>query len=630
MATLPVYEMKFEPNTIEHLGLKLYSHLPPVIGELISNGYDADASEVNVTLPIGRITSDMEVIIRDNGSGMSSSELQDAYLKIGRNRREASGSNQSAGGRRVMGRKGLGKLSAFGIATELEVRTVKDGFGTCIRLNYDDMKAWSSKDPYRPTIILERTGKTDEASGTEIKIKQLRRKSPIDVAAIRKQIARRFTVIGYKFQVIINDIPITSEDRRLKEECRYCWENEDLPLGVTIDEEKGWTVQGWIGFLKSSSQTERGVDIFANEKAVELDSMFNNPSTHAQYARAFLAGEIHANFLDDEEDSISTARTSVQWEFIEGQKLQEWGRGTLQRLFKEWVKQRQKEKEQAIIHTEDFDKWLQSRNPREQKVAKKLIKVIVSDEKIEPESAKPLLEIIKTNIEFQAFQDLVSDIEESGANISTFLSLLNEWRVLEAREVLKISDGRLEIMQQLASFIRKGALEVQEIQPFFEENGWLIDPTWINVSGQNRYTELLREHCNEPADLPESDRRMDILGYDASGTLHIVELKRPKKRLSRKDLAQIEDYVDWARSHLVTSGTIKYVHGTLVVGELSSNAEVLEKQRRLIQSDIKVETFDSLLDRAYKVFCDNELKLKMIAPEYYKDSREPRKSIIKR
>ncbi len=42
--------MTFDPRTIEHLGVKMYSTLPPAIAELIANAYDACATEVTVKL----------------------------------------------------------------------------------------------------------------------------------------------------------------------------------------------------------------------------------------------------------------------------------------------------------------------------------------------------------------------------------------------------------------------------------------------------------------------------------------------------------------------------------------------------------------------------------------------------
>lgn len=40
--------MKFDLQTIEHLGIQMYYTLPPVIAELVSNSYDADAKNVTI------------------------------------------------------------------------------------------------------------------------------------------------------------------------------------------------------------------------------------------------------------------------------------------------------------------------------------------------------------------------------------------------------------------------------------------------------------------------------------------------------------------------------------------------------------------------------------------------------
>ena len=41
-------EMKFDPKTVKHLGLKMYSTLPAAVSEIISNSYDAYAKQVGV------------------------------------------------------------------------------------------------------------------------------------------------------------------------------------------------------------------------------------------------------------------------------------------------------------------------------------------------------------------------------------------------------------------------------------------------------------------------------------------------------------------------------------------------------------------------------------------------------
>jgi hypothetical protein len=182
-------------------------------------------------------------------------------------------------------------------------------------------------------------------------------------------------------------------------------------------------------------------------------------------------------------------------------------------------------------------------------------------------------------------------------------------------------------MERLSECVEKGALEVMHIQPLFEKNGWLVNPSWGEVTGQTRYTKLLRENCKEPQKLDEKDRRIDILGYLVGGAVQVVELKRPKKTLSWDDLEQIEKYVAWARANLMGTGndSPKYISGLLIVGKLNTGKAVQEKMTRLAGSDIRVETYDDLLEQAKNIYGEVEKRLKKIAPEYSREARRARK-----
>ena len=121
--------LTFAGNIVKHLGVQMYAGRPvPAIAELISNAWDADATEVNVSLPLDEAwdSSDQGQFIQvsDNGNGMTWDTVRDAYLDVGRDRREAEKTDKSPGGRRLQGRKGLGKLAGFGIADILDVQTV--------------------------------------------------------------------------------------------------------------------------------------------------------------------------------------------------------------------------------------------------------------------------------------------------------------------------------------------------------------------------------------------------------------------------------------------------------------------------------------------------------------------------
>lgn len=619
---LPAFEVTFEPTTIEHLGLQLYSTLPPVISEFVSNAYDAEASKVEIKLPTGRISSGSEVIIRDYGHGMTAEELNQEFLPIGRKRRgpDATKVLSKHGRRRVTGRKGLGKLSGFGVAKEMEVRSIKAGLAVCLRLDYDAMQSWVQRHgvrvPYRPDVVEARTGETKEPDGVEIALRGLHRKRAISEDGVRRGLAQRLSFIGTGFTVQVNGKPIRPGDRLNRGECVLSWDVKEIPIKGLAG--RSLPVKGWIGFLEESSQKGRGIDIFAAGKAAQLGTYFHYPSTHAQFARAHLVGEVHADFLDGNADLISTARNSVLWESEIGQQLEAWGQGVLKWAFDQWVAARRKRKEEQVVRETGFDTWMRTRSPREQRVAQKMVSLLIDNEEMSAGSAKPLLEIIKTSVETVAFRDLVDTIEAEGGKPGTLLKLFDEWRIIEAREHLKLAYGRLEALNKLEKFIDEGALEVLQIQPLLAKNPWIIDPAWNETNIEQSYSKLLKRYAKEPPAIPSSDKRIDIWGIRAGTAVTVVELKRPQKVLTWESLDQIENYVSWARSEIVGTGphAPRYVNGLLVVGSLTEEGRIRERMARLAGADIRVETFRDLYVAARAFYDELDRRLQVVAPEY--------------
>lgn len=134
------YKMTISWLTVDKLGIKLYDKVSAVIAELVSNSYDADATEVIIEAPLGRYLTTKadkgddrkddrkyEIKVIDNGMGMTPDEINDCYLRVGAERRIEEGSNRGDVSpkyrRRVMGCKGVGKLAPFGICEEIEILT---------------------------------------------------------------------------------------------------------------------------------------------------------------------------------------------------------------------------------------------------------------------------------------------------------------------------------------------------------------------------------------------------------------------------------------------------------------------------------------------------------------------------
>src|SRR5687767_3809930 len=107
------YKMTVAGQLFRHLGLQMYSGAVPALAELISNAYDAMARNVFITLPIGRaIENTDDIVVSDDGHGMTFDESNDLYLTVGRDRRAAADDWTKAYNglqpRKVQGRKGIG------------------------------------------------------------------------------------------------------------------------------------------------------------------------------------------------------------------------------------------------------------------------------------------------------------------------------------------------------------------------------------------------------------------------------------------------------------------------------------------------------------------------------------------
>src|SRR5229473_3437698 len=93
-------------SVLNHLGRHLYRSFATVLGEAISNAWDADARSVWIY-----VDKNKKVFwIKDDGSGMTAADFQNKFLKIGYSKR-AAGSRSPKRHRPYIGRKGIGKLA---------------------------------------------------------------------------------------------------------------------------------------------------------------------------------------------------------------------------------------------------------------------------------------------------------------------------------------------------------------------------------------------------------------------------------------------------------------------------------------------------------------------------------------
>ena len=264
------YKMKISLNIIEHLGINLYSNLPAVLSEIVANSWDADATEVQMNI---EGTTKIEII--DNGIGMSERDINEKFLLVGYKKREK-GFVQTLKGRKVMGRKGIGKLSLFSIANKITIISKKENEEiNAFVMNVDDIReAANQEKDYEPIALKsDELPKQLEHNGTIIILEELKRER-IQEHNIKTNLARRFSVIGGQnnFKVFVNNEEIGVEDRNYFKKLDYIWyfgeeskffldlcsaNIESTQLEESFD---NYVVSGWIGSVKESNSLQEGIN----------------------------------------------------------------------------------------------------------------------------------------------------------------------------------------------------------------------------------------------------------------------------------------------------------------------------------------------------------------------------------
>jgi len=397
MSDQPALTMSFDPNTIEHLGMRMYSTLPPVLAELIANSYDADATKVTVQLKDG---GDKEIIVEDDGLGMTVTEINEKFLRIGRDRRTEESLQSTPGGRLVIGKKGLGKLSFFGIAKEIEIATCKDGKETVFVMKWDDIKA-TDRD-YSPTEVKVNEPCDPDKHGTTITLRQINRVTDFSAEELANSLSKIFIIpdAGFTVQIQHNsDAPLTLDNERKFQDIdtQFRWEVPRELSGDAGYEHKD-DVKGVVIASKkpiSPKTNMRGIVLYSRKKLVNIPDFFSdNTSSHFF---SYLTGWLEVDFIDElDEDVISTDRKSLKWDHPEMTKLREYLRSLIRAAEQDWRKRRTQAREQELTETTGINvpDWL-SKVPEDIKIKlTPIVEAIVNDAELSEDDTSKTVKLV--------------------------------------------------------------------------------------------------------------------------------------------------------------------------------------------------------------------------------------------
>lgn len=496
------YRMSISLNVLNHLGIGLYSNIPAVLSEVVANAWDADAEEVYINIDLN---SD-QITIYDSGRGMTQSDINNKYLMVGYSKRIIE-PGKTPKGRDPMGRKGIGKLSVFSIAGIVEIYSVKDGERNALRMSVKKIQETMQDGKvsfYKPEPL--DTSVIDFDKGTLIILRDLKKGLSTTATFLRKRLARRFSVIGpsHKFEVFIDDEPISPKDRDYYDNIEFLWCIGDESVNTATECKN----------LKESFVVSDILEISAEEKYKVkgwIGTVNEQKSIDDQYEKL--------------KDFIWKILKSIQndWTGLRNKIGVE--RALTQPVIKEWYNRQQGDNKKYAGKL--FGK-IESLNLPDQNAKKELYKAsLMAFEKLALRNALSVLDNLETEQDFEVIAKLFQNIDE-----------------LESAHYYEIVKSRIQVVRELERIL-PGAKE-RVLQKHVFDHLWLLDPSWERASSNFRIEEAVTTEFNKiDAKLTDEEKsgRIDIRYRTAAGKHIIIELKKYDRSVDITDLIrQIRKY----------------------------------------------------------------------------------------
>ncbi len=376
------FSFEISLSVLNHLGRQLYRSFATVLGEAISNAWDADARNVRIYLNPQRDG----LWIKDDGVGMTADDFQNRFLKIGYSKRK-DGTSKSPSGRPYIGRKGIGKLALLSCATRISVLSkVKGGSYVGGAIDNSELDTAITEDL---TPQQYRLGQADESHfspyiedhehGTIIHFEGLKDGVKRSFKFLRKMIALyfRFSLLDQEFRIFLDETEVTHDDLKpLVEKTEFLWKvgQYDDPFVTSLEEafagesdkheSKVMSLRDAKGFLGSvklprdlkvlTTEERVGVDLFVNGRLRERDILKHVPT--ARLVENYLYGQIHFDALDDERDRFTSSREGIVADDPKFEAILVELRKLLLKVVEDWDVWRRKHREDGDPENENISK----------------------------------------------------------------------------------------------------------------------------------------------------------------------------------------------------------------------------------------------------------------------------------
>lgn len=527
------------------------------LAEIIWNGFDAEASHVQVFFEFNDMDGIESIKVRDHGYGIDRAKVENFFGNLGESWKKA---QQRQNGRALHGKNGKGRFKAFGLGERIEWNTSyrHDGkvYSYKIKGSAQTLDDFEITDPVESKTL---------SLGTEVSIYNLRK----DFRSLRQDNAPQ--ELAKKFAAYLTEYP------NLKLEYN----------GTTVDPKSAQTGQKSypLGDVKLSDGRSVGVEVsiiewnisaervlhLCDAKGISLDEVPAGQTIRAPGFNftAYIKSELFRELDSQNQLGLPELHPDVQVILK-----------VAKNKIKEHFRMRLLEKQGMVV-----DRWKKEHiYPYEEKanldpvemVERQVFDILAvnvesylpsfedADEKSKKFTFRLLAQAIKENPD--SVQEIIGEVLGlKKADQDDLADLLKKTPLSSIISSAKIVANRLDFLNGLETLLfdkenKKNLLERDQLHKILESEAWLFHEEFALAGSEQRLEEVLGKHLDKLGKR-EDDPAPVVVGDDKTGRvdllLHkvtqprtgeydylIVELKRPSKKIDDEVLTQIKKYAN--------------------------------------------------------------------------------------
>ncbi len=527
------------------------------LAEYIWNGFDANATKVELEFDSNAIGNLSSITIRDNGYGIDHSKLEEKFRRFHDSEKFAEKTfNQS----QLHGRTGVGRLTFFKFANEASWETVykKAGKRHKYRIKADS-KRLDLFNPTTPKI-------TTEKPGTEVILSSIFDFTRTQIEQeLQPFLVREFGWFlelnkSKAFKILINgeelDYTALIGDRK---ETEFTHEESNTKFHISYVRWKESLNKEWSQYYYIDSKDK--------EKWKEFTTL--NRKGDDFYHSVYIKSSFFDNFGFGKEKKNQSTLIGVDRSSPEFKFLQKELSGYLRKLRKPFLKTNA----DNLVKEYESEKVFPELESEFDQIRKEHLQVLVKDlYKLEPkifstlniEQKKTFVGLLNLLIDTNETENLLKIIEEivdldrsERRELAELLQSTNMSRMVATTRMLERRNKDLQALKKLVFDDNVRAKEVPHVQTIVASSYWIFGERFHLVTeaepvfeeALRRYLYLLRdEKKNVKIDHPDKRKQMDIFlcrQLKENDEIHniVVELKKPTVRLGAKELDQVKKYM---------------------------------------------------------------------------------------